>query len=750
MHTSSSILHQGRAFRLTNESEKWGYQVWSLLFDLQGEKVNKLDAGVLEEFGQLLPKLEELGKAGQIDALVLHSGKNKNFIAGADIKLIQGAKTPKDAQELSSRGHQFFNRWEDLPYPTIVAIDGSALGGGCEWSLASTAIVMSNSSSAQIGLPEVLLGIIPGLGGCVRMPQRVGIATALDLILTGKSLKGDRAFKVSLADACVQKDNFMENVHFWIKAQLPKLRAKAKDKTVQLGKPPKLGGMGGLGGKLLEGMPMGRNLIFKKAKEGVMKKTFGHYPAPLEAIEVIQSIGTRVGVHWNKITRQRALDREAAGFGKVASTAVSKNLIGLFFITEELKKANGLESGHEVPQKDLHAAGVLGAGVMGGGIAQLFANKDITIRMKDIGLKGLQMGAETASKLFAKAVKKKKLTKREFFQKMNHIAPVLDYSGFKSLDLVVEAVVEDMAIKKKVLQELEGSIRKDCVIATNTSSLSVSEMQTALSTPERFCGMHFFNPVHRMPLIEVIRGAKSSDEAVSAVFEMSKRLGKMPIVVKDAPGFLVNRLLTPYMNESAFLLGDGAPIEEIDRAMVKFGMPMGPIELIDEVGVDVGAKVVKVLNAAFGDRMPPAPLIHKVVESKRLGKKTKQGFYDYEGTGERLKKKSFPGIYSLLGVSAKAGKISPQEMVDRCILPIINEAALCLDEKIVARAADVDLGMIMGTGFAPFRGGPLRYADSLGLDAVVARLKELETKYGRRFKPCEGLENRARQKATFY
>ncbi len=744
------LLHQGRAFTLTNESEKWGFNVWDLVLDLKDEKVNKLDQGVLDEFKELIPKLEELGKQSKIDALVIRSGKEKNFIAGADIRLIQSATTIEAAKNLATTGHGFFNRWEDFSFPSVVAIDGSTMGGGCELALASTCVLMSNSKNATIGLPEVLLGIIPGLGGCIRLPQRVGIANALDMILTGKTHKGEKAYKIGLADACLKKENFNVTVHQWVKKNLKKLKAKAANKSHVIGRGPKLGGMGGAIGNLLEGNSLGRSVIFKKAIEGVMKKTNGQYPAPLEAIDVIRSSGTRFGVRWNKEKRQRAIDREIEGFSKMSQTDVSKNLIGLYFATEEVKKSNGLENGNSANPVSINMAGVLGAGIMGGGIAQLFAAKDINTRMKDINVSGLETGVKTATKLFSKQLKRRRLNQREYIQKINHIAPVLDYEGFESLDFIVEAVVEDMGVKKKVLSDLENRISENCVVATNTSSLSVSEMQTAFKKPDRFCGMHFFNPVHRMPLIEVIRGDQSSDKAVATVYEFSKKLGKTPIVVKDAPGFLVNRLLAPYLNEAAYLLADGVPIPEIDKALVWFGMPMGPVELIDEVGVDVGAKVVKVLHEAFGDRMPPAAMIERVVSSKRLGKKNLKGFYEYERQGSHLKKNLNSEIYALLDVKPEPKKLSQDEIIHRSIFSMINEAVRCLDEKIVMNPRDVDLGMIMGTGFAPFRGGLLRYADSIGIGKIHEILKKLHEKHGSRFEPSPGLAERASSNRKFY
>lgn len=731
------------AFRLEPvTSQKGGAKLWSLTFDLPGEKVNKLSRKVMTEVESILKRLQEMGKKKEIDALILVSGKPGNFIAGADIEMIQAVKSAREAEELSRSGQILIDQWEDLPFPTIAAINGAALGGGCEFSLASSAIVMSNDPAAKIGLPEVLLGLCPGMGGCVRLPRKVGLATAFDLILTGKTLNGERAFKAGLAEACLPKENFNESVFNWVNTNLAALKSGQR-----LAKEPKLGGMGGIVGGLLEKTPA-RAIVFKKARDGVMAQTRGNYPAPLEAIQVIQDNESGYGEKLRGKERDAAMKREAQAFGRLAATDVSKNLIRLFFLTEDLKKSKGLPEGVKAKEVKIRQGAVLGAGVMGGGIAQLFADKNLAVRMKDLNSKALTLGMQAATKIFFKQLKKKKINRRELLQKLNLISPVTDFSGFKSTDLVVEAIVENMDVKKKVFQELEGQVSNECIIASNTSSLSISEMQKVFSRPERFVGMHFFNPVSKMPLIEVIRGEKSSDEAVSAVFQLSKALGKNPIVVKDAPGFLVNRLLMPYLNEAVYLLAEGVPIPEIDQAMLKFGMPMGPMELIDEVGVDVGEKVSHILHDAFGDRMLPAPLNGKAVAAGRLGKKTGKGLYSYEGA--KKTKVLDSQIYEIIGVKPIPNSVSAEEIIERCVLPMINEASRCLDEKIVSTPSEVDLGMIMGTGFPPFRGGLLRYADTLGPRTLVDRLRKYEARFGARFAPAPALLARAQDDQKFY
>lgn len=734
-------------FTLSDHSARLGgAKIWTCIFDLKSEKVNKLSREVMGQFELLMGELEELARQGKIDALVIASGKPGNFIAGADIEMIQATKSAEEAEELSRGGQRLANRWEDLPFPTVAAVQGAALGGGCELALASSAIVMAADSATRIGLPEVMLGLLPGMGGCVRLPRKIGLAGAFDLILTGKNLSAERAVKAGLAEAALPRENFQEAVLKWTQVNLGALKAGK-----HLAREPKLGGMGGTMGTLMEKTPVGRSVIFKKAREGVMSKTRGQYPAPLEIIDVLQSSSAVYGP--DKVRgagRDQAMAREAKGFGRLAATDISKNLIRLFFLTEGVKKSKGLPPGVSAQARLVRTAGVLGAGVMGGGIAQLFAEKNISARMKDLNTQALATGMQSAAKIFQKQASRRRITKRQYLQKMNHIAPIMDYSGFGSTDFVVEAIVENMDVKKKVLAEAESKVSDTCVLASNTSSLSITEMQKALKHPERFAGMHFFNPVSKMPLIEVIRGAQSSDEAVSTVFQFSKVLGKTPIVVKDAPGFLVNRLLAPYLNEATYLMAEGVPVEHLDKVLLDFGMPMGPMELIDEVGVDVGAKVAHILHDAFGARMLPCPMNKKVVDAGRLGKKNGKGIYEYLTEGKKTQKVLKPEVYELLGVTPAPGAVADEEILERCILPMINEASRCLDEGIVASASEVDLGMIMGTGFPPFRGGLLRYADQLGASHIVDRLKKYQARFGARYEPAPALLARAQHGQKFY
>lgn len=721
-------------FRLEDGSEWSGWKgFWILTFDLEGEKVNKFNRKVTADFEKVLIELEDLGRANKIEALAIRSGKPGQFVAGADLDMVLSVTNVQEAEVLSRTGQKLLDRFEDLPFPTVAWVAGPALGGGCELTLACRATVMSSDLVAKIGLPEVMLGLLPGMGGCVRLPQKVGIATALDLILSGKQLNGERAYKAGLVEALIPKENFEISAVRWMRSNIEALKNHQR-----LGKAPKLGGMGGVIGSALEGTPMGRAFIFQQARKGVLAKTRGHYPAPLEAISVICDAYGR--------NRTKAMEREARGFGKLAAGETSKHLIRLFFMTEKIKKSSGLERPLAQALPVVSHGSVLGAGIMGGGIAQLMADKGLTVRMKDLNEKALNLGVQAASQLFQKQVKRRRLTRRQAQQKLGLITPTLTYEGLNQTQIVIEAVVENLDLKKKVFSELEGFVSDDCVIVSNTSSLSITEMQKALKKPERFAGMHFFNPVHKMPLIEVIRGEKSSDETVSMVYELSKKLGKMPVVVKDAPGFLVNRLLLPYLSEATYLLSEGAPVEELDRVLLEFGMPMGPLELIDEVGIDVGEKVAHILFDAFGERVKPSEMNAKALKAGLLGKKNGKGFYRYEGKNKRFDS----SLYQLLGISPQPGKIKSQEILERCVFSMINEASRCLTEGVVLSAHDVDLAMIMGTGFPPFRGGLLRYADTLGLSKIIDCLREYEKTQGIRFRPAEALIHQQEKYGKFY
>jgi len=697
-----------------------GEIVWVEL-DLPGEKANKFSSGVLLRLRQIIA---ELGKS-TYKAAIFVSRKNNIFIAGADIEEIKGLKTAQEAEDACNIGQTIYNELENLQIPIIAAIHGACVGGGCEFVLACDYRICTNDPSTKIGLPEVNLGVIPGFGGTQRLPRVIGLQNSLDIILAGKTVPGAKALKSGLVDQCVPKEILEE------------IARKVAKEAIEKGKRQKRFKPQGFMNVLLEN-PLGNQVVFHQARKALLAQTKGNYPAPEKALEVVKK------TYGMKLEKGLKIERQA--FGEMAITDVSKNLINLFFMTEMVKKSTGV-SGNVTPHK-VEAVAVLGAGTMGGGIAQLAAEKEISVRLKDVNFEAIGKGLRAAQDIFSKALKRKKINSYEMKRKMALISGSTDYSGFKSEDVVIEAIVEDINVKRKVLAETASHCKEDVILASNTSSLSITEIGRDLPKPENFVGMHFFNPVHRMPLIEVIRGEKTNDEAAATIYALSKKLGKTPIVVKDGPGFLVNRLLMPYLNESVFILADGNSIEYIDKSLLKFGMPMGPLLLIDEIGIDVAVKVAKILGAGLGSRAEPSPLMSKVVDTKRFGKKNKKGFYKYDANGRSTGVDST--VYAELGLGSPKNNLNEEQLVHRALFPMINEAALCVEEKIVESPEMVDLGMIMGTGFPPFRGGLLRWADSLGAQKIVDELEIMVGKYGLRFKPSAPLRNRAKNNLKFY
>ncbi len=702
--------------------------------DLIGEKVNKLSSAVMFRFREVLEEVKSSG----VKVCVIISRKPKIFIAGADIEEIKNLTNKEDFRGAISQAHTIFNFLEDMPVVTIAAINGACLGGGCEMALACDYRIASDDKSTRIGLPEIQLGIIPGFGGCVRLPRVVGLQAALDIVLAGKSVDSRKALKIGLIDESVPTA-ILEARAMAFARDLIKGGGKSGGKGLR--KRAKRFSPKGAVAKFLES-PVGRIVVFSQAKKMVLKQTKGFYPAPLKALEVIRRT-------YGSSNRERALEIEMQGFLEVGVTDVSKNLINLFFMTEMVKKQTGVNDpnikGHEVE----HLA-VLGAGVMGGGIGFVAADKGIIVRMRDISNDGIALGLRSADALWQKALKKRKIDNYEYKRRSSHLTGGTDYAGFHLADVVVEAIVEDMNIKKKAIAEVAAICRPDCIIATNTSSLSVTEMAKAHPNPKNFLGMHFFNPVNMMPLVEVIRGPETSDNAVATIFGLAKKMGKTPVVVKDGPGFLVNRLLLPYMGEALFLLENGMSVETLDRYYTHtFGMPMGPCRLMDEVGLDVGMKVLKIFRESLGERIEVSEISKKLTATGRLGKKNGRGFYLYDDKGKQLA--ADQTIYKELGLSSPTDSLDEKECIERPMFAMVNEAAQALlGDHIVNTPAEVDLAMIMGTGFPPFRGGLLRWADTLGTEKIVSELEIYAAKYGRRFKPLQPLVNLANSKRGFY
>ncbi|HEX6899593.1 MAG TPA: 3-hydroxyacyl-CoA dehydrogenase NAD-binding domain-containing protein [Thermoanaerobaculia bacterium] len=681
----------------------------TLTFDSPDKKVNVFTRGALQELEAVL---EELAGRKDIGCLILLSGKEGSFIAGADVEEIARVTDPVEAEAGSRIGHRLFSAWESLPFPTVAAIRGVCLGGGLEISLACTYRVASDRPDTKMGLPEVRLGILPGWGGSTRLPRRIGIAEALDLILTGKTVVGKKALKLGLVDALMPDARFLDTVRDFALERRDKPRREE----------------GGFDFKetLLEKNPVGRKILFDQARKKTLEQTRGHYPAPLRAIEVV-----RVGVEDGP---SAGFDAEARAVSELATSRISKNLVHVFKLTEENKKEAGLPG---VQPREVHSTAVLGAGVMGGGIAQLIAaEEDLPVRMKDVRDEALASGMQHAAGLFNKQVERRRLTAAEARRKMALLHPTLDYSGFGRVDFLVEAIVENMKVKQEVMAETAKHLPQDAILASNTSSLSIAGIGAKTPNPGRVVGMHFFNPVHKMPLVEVIAPAGADPVAVNTVFDFTRKLGKTPVLVKDAPGFLVNRLLMFYSVEALWLLDEGYRIEDLDRAMTEWGMPVGPMELTDEVGIDVATKVAHILHEAFSDRLPIPDWLDRTPESGRLGTKNGKGFYRYEG---RERKGPDPEVYTLLGIQPRVSNPDPGVIADRMVLPMVNEAARCLEEGVVRTAGDLDLSLIFGTGFPPFRGGLCRWADQEGLGVIMATLERLESAVSERFRPSDAL-----------
>lgn len=692
-------------------------RILKIVFDIPGEKVNKFSTAVMEELENLL---KELMKRDDIKGAYLISGKKDIFIAGADIDEINAIKDKEEAYQKAKKGIEIFSMIEKLPFPMVSAIDGACLGGGLEISLFCHFRVASDNKATRIGFPEVNLGILPAWGGNQKLPRLIGLTQALDMILTGRTLDGKRALRAGLVDAVYPHQIFEECVERFLEEMIRKGIKRSRPKKKSLIQ------------KIIEDTPL-NFIVFSKARRQVLERTYGNYPAPLKIIESMK-YGYR-----RKI--EKAYEFDAKALGELITTDVSKNLINIFYLTEAIKKDKGVKGEPRI--KEIKRAGVVGAGIMGSGIAYAFSSIDIPVRMRDVNTTALSSGMKSIASIYSDLVKKRRMKEREAYQKISWVSPTTDLSGFQTADIVVEAVFEDMNVKKSLIEELNKILREDCIVASNTSSLSITEMQKSYKVPENFVGLHFFNPVHRMPLVEVVRGEKTSDDTIASVFALSKKLGKTPIVVKDERGFLVNRILMPYLNEAILLLEEGCPVELIDSSMKKFGMPMGPIRLLDEVGLDVASKVANILYNAFGERMKPSSRMERMIENKLLGKKTGKGFYVFNGK-ERVNEE----VYKILEIEKRT--FSGEEIVKRMTMVMINEASRCIEEGIVDSPSTVDIGMIFGTGFPPFRGGILRYADSLGINNVLRELEELRNKYGFRFTPSPLLEKMGREGKKFY
>lgn len=665
----------------------------TLTFDLKDEKINKLSFEILKEFDE---KLNLIKNDISIKALVIDSAKKDIFIAGADIKEIEKLKDEKEVYDALMEVHEIFNKLENLPIPTIAYINGACMGGGLELALACKYRVMSTNPKTRIAFPEIKLGIFPGFAGTIRAPKIIGLVNALDLILTGKTIDAKKAYKIKLADMIfddAQKEFMLDN--FVKKA----IYGTIKERFTF---------------NFLNYAPL-NELVFKKAYKNLESKVNKDFKAPYVALEVIKKTINKEFEDSIKI--------EAKEFSALAVTKESKNMIKLFFLFEKLNK------NYEKTSNPISNAVVLGNGVMGKGIIYLFSKylKDVRIKLRD--LTQAHEILKDVAKIYDHSIKSRSMTKNQVDFKLNKISYTDKFLGFKNFDFVIEAIIEDEKVKKETYKELENVIGESTIIATNTSSISIEKLGSEIKNKKNFLGVHFFNPVNLMPLVEIIPTEQTSKESINKVCEMLISSGKTPIVVKDCAGFIVNRILLPYLNEAAFILEEGSRIERIDSIIKDFGMPMGPFTLADTVGIDIGYKVASILNESYGSRMPIASLIEKMYNAKLLGAKTKAGFYEYAGRDK------YPNSHVTSMLENNGRIFDDEEIVQRCIYIMINEASRCLEENIVTEASIIDFAMIAGTGFPAYKGGLLSYANEIGLKNILESLRKFEKEYGERFKP---------------
>lgn len=710
-----------------------------ITIDLPNEPLNKFNRAVKDEFVALFDRLE---RDLNIRAAVLLSGKKDSWIAGADIDEFLELKTAAEAERLSHDGQLLLDSIERMRTPLVCAIHGACLGGALEVALASAYRIATDHPKTVLALPEVQLGLIPGAGGTQRLPRLIGVRAALDMILTGKNVRAKKAYQTGLVD---------ELVHPAILRDIAVRRAR----DIAEGTRKHERHRSGVTGFLLDENPAGRRVVMKKAREETLKKTRGHYPAPLAAIDAVAAGYSGGASHGYR--------EESRLFGEMAVSDVSKQLIYLFYATTALKKDPGVSvrEGQAAPRIiPIEKLGILGAGFMGSGIASVAVQQGLLVRMRDADHGRVARGFSAVRDILKERLSRKQITRVEFADMMSLLGGTTDYSGFANTDLVIEAVFEDLDVKHEVLREVEGVLKPQAIFASNTSTIPIAQIATASSTPERVLGMHFFSPVHKMPLLEVIVTPETDRDVIATAVAFGKRLGKTVIVVRDGPGFYVNRILTPYINEAGRLLDQGASIDAVDKALVDFGFPVGPVTLVDEVGLDVASKAGKIMHDAFGDRFSPAQSVQAVVGSGRFGRKSKKGFYVYDEEGK--KGEVDESVYQLLTPVARETPASAgaetrprpefpvMEIQQRTILPMLNEAVRCLEEGVIRSPRDGDIGAVYGFGFPPFRGGPFRYIDSLGADEVVRQLEELNDRFPGRYAPAELLLAMARRKERFH
>lgn len=678
----------------------------TLVFKRDDKDANTLSEAVLRELDSCL---ENLSKDETCKGLIFTSGRTDQFIAGADIDEISQFKTAEDAESGSRAMQAILQKISNLGKPSVAAIQGACLGGGLELALACTWRVAANDEKTKMGLPEIQLGFIPGAGGTQRLPRLIGIAASLDLILTGKKVDGPKALKLGIIDACVPASILHDEARKLLSARNRPTSPNTRNLTA----------------KLLEGNFVGRRVMAYKARQTVTEKTKGFYPASYKALDAVFMGFER--------TLEAGLALEAKLFGELTQTKESQSLVHLFHATNAVKKHPYKDAGNERFKNSakVSSVGVIGGGFMGGGIATVCADRGLRVAVSDPNKDSLARLMKNARTFFYKKVKQRKLKVFAAESRLAQISPQLTPAGFDNLDVVVESVFEELSLKQKILAGLEKQAHKDWIFATNTSAIPIADIAAKSANPERVLGMHFFSPVEKMPLLEVVVAPKTAPWAVARIVELGQQMGKTIIVVKDSPGFYVNRALAFYLAEAAMMVGEGVAIDDLDRLLVKFGWPVGPITLIDEVGLDIGMHVLKTMEAAWPNRFKIPSWFGAVAGDGRLGRKSGKGFYLYNN-GKRGDVD--PEVYKLIGAKP-SHSLSDAEIVKRCVLGYVNESMLCLEDGVIPTPFEGDVGSVFGVGFPPFLGGPFKYVDVSGPQQILTEMRELESKFGSRFAP---------------
>ncbi|EOU2462273.1 fatty acid oxidation complex subunit alpha FadJ [Vibrio navarrensis] len=703
-------MSEQKAFSLKIDEQNIAW----LAIDVPNEKMNTLQAAFADEMTEIFAQLKD---SSGVKGLIVHSLKPDNFVAGADVRMLEACKSAAEAESLASQGQTLFQELSDLPYPVVAAIHGPCLGGGLELALACDYRVCTDDDATRLGLPEVQLGLLPGSGGTQRLPRLIGLLPSLDLILTGKQLRAQKAKKLGVVDACVPATILLDVAKQFIDKGKRSTKQKVTTKE-----------------KILSGSSLGRKFVFEQAAKKTNEKTRGNYPATVAILDVIQH-GLEKGM-------KQGLELEAKRFGELVMSPESKALRSIFFATTEMKK----EHGSDAKPGKVSMVGVLGGGLMGAGISHVsVAKAKVPVRIKDVSNDGVLNALKYNYKLFDKQRKRRILSKAQLQAKMLQLSGGTDFTSFNHLDVVIEAVFEDLALKQQMVADIEANAKAETIFATNTSSLPIHKIAEKAARPENIVGLHYFSPVEKMPLVEVIPHETTSQETIATVVALAKKQGKTPIVVKDKAGFYVNRILAPYMNEAAHILLANEPIDKVDTALLDFGFPVGPITLLDEVGVDIGAKIMPILVNELGERFRGPDVFDTLLNDGRKGRKSGKGFYTYKGKKKEVDK----SVYKLLKLKPES-KLSDNDIALRCVLPMLNEAVRCLDDGIIRSPRDGDIGAIFGIGFPPFLGGPFRYMDQFGLKELVEKMNQFAEKYGDRFAPCDGLLTRAGEGRRFY